>query len=65
MIDEPEIWACARQLMREHGADAWFHASQRADALLAQGEIEDHRTFMRILRRIEALESLPPDGAVH
>jgi hypothetical protein len=40
MIEDREIWACAQQLLRQHGPDAWFIASQRADALLAQGEIE-------------------------
>ena len=65
MIEDREIWACANQLMRQHGADAWFVASQRADALLAEGQIEGHRTFLRILARIRELEQMTPDGAVH
>ncbi|HSX57365.1 MAG TPA: hypothetical protein VLG14_18835 [Sphingomonas sp.] len=65
MVDEREIWACAHQLMRQHGADAWFHAAQRADALLAQGEMDGHRTFLRILDCIRQLERQPPDGMVH
>lgn len=65
MIDEREIWACAHNLMRRHGADAWFHASLRADQLLEQGQLEGHRTFLRILDRIRQLDTLAPEGAVH
>ncbi|WP_447726022.1 DUF6961 family protein [Sphingomonas koreensis] len=65
MIEDQEIWACAHQLMRQHGANAWFIASQRADALLAEGEMEGHVTFLRILDRIRQLEQMAPDGSVH
>ncbi|MCP3733107.1 hypothetical protein M9978_22120 [Sphingomonas sp. MG17] len=65
MIDEREIWACAHQLMKQHGVDAWFVASQRADALLAEGKMEGHHTFLRILERIRQLEQMLPEGAVH
>lgn len=65
MIDDREIWACAHELFRQHGADAWFHASQRADALLEQGEMEGHATFLRILDRIRQLEQMTPTGSVH
>lgn len=65
MIEDREIWACAHQLIRQHGADAWFHASQRADALLEQGEIEGHLTFLRILDRIRQLEQIEPRDSVH
>lgn len=65
MIGDREIWACANQLLKQHGADAWFVASQRADELLAAGELEGHRTFVRISNRIRQLEALEPSGAVN
>ena len=65
MVDDREIWACANLLMKQHGADAWFVASQRADELFAQGEMEGHRTFVRIVDRIKQLEALVPTGATH
>ncbi|APR53881.1 hypothetical protein CA223_15700 [Sphingomonas koreensis] len=65
MIEDREIWACAHQLMRQHGTEAWFHAAQRADELLASGEIEGHRTFLRILDRIKQLEQLEADSRLH
>lgn len=65
MIEDRENWACAHQMMRQHGADAWFVASQRADALLAQGEMEGHAAYLRILDRVRQLEQMKPSGRVH
>lgn len=65
MIEDREIWGCANQLMRQHGAEAWFVAAQRADALLAEGALEGHRTFVRILDRIKQLEALTPETVIH
>ena len=64
MIHDREIWACAHQVMRQYGDTAWFHAAQRADELLAANDLEGHRTWLRILARIKALEDLEPRGAV-
>ena len=65
VIEDREIWACANLLMKQHGDRAWFVVAQRADALLAQGDIEGQRTFLRILGRITALERLAPEGSLH
>lgn len=64
MIEEREIWACASQLLDRHGADASSQATQRADELLARGELEGHHTFLRILDRIRQLEATAPNGQV-
>lgn len=65
MIDEREIWACANLLLRQHGNAARDICARRADALLAEGQVEGHRTFQRIGERIEQLERVHPAGAVH
>lgn len=65
MIDDREIWACANTLLKQHGADAWFVAAQRADELLEKGDMEGNRTFVRILDRIKQLEALAPVGTTH
>mgnify|MGYP003393582743 CR=1 len=65
MIDDREIWACANQLLKQHGRDASAVASRRADELLAIGEVEGHRTFMQILDRIRQLETTTPTGRAH
>ena len=64
MDREHELWAAASMLINRHGAEAWFHAAQRADELFAQGDIDGHATFVAILRRIEKLTS-PAEGALN
>lgn len=65
MIEDHEIWACANLLMKQHGEDAWFIASQLADALAADGDMIGSRTFQRIVNRIRALEQIMPTGSLH
>lgn len=64
-VSEWEVWACANTLVRQHGENARFHAAQRADKLLERGDIAGQQTFLRILRRIEALADTVPTGAIH
>jgi hypothetical protein len=64
MTPERHIWACANTLMQQHGNDAWFHASQRADALLEAGDFDGHSMFIAILERIEVLEQMTPTGSI-
>jgi hypothetical protein len=56
-IAEWELWACANEVIRQHGHDAGIHAGQRADELLLKGDIEGARTWMAIIRRIGQLQS--------
>lgn len=63
-IEDREIWACANQLMRQHGSRAWLHASVRAGELLIARDIKGHGVWLRILRRIEELERTRPTGLV-
>jgi hypothetical protein len=56
MIEDREIWACANQLLRQHGRHACPVTAQRAGELLALGDISGHRTFLRILERIRLLK---------
>lgn len=64
MIDDREIWACANFYLKNHGENAQVLAARRADELLAAGEAEGHRTFMRIVDCIRKLEGVTPDGAL-
>ena len=64
VIDEREIWACAHQVIGRYGDAAWFHAAQRADDLLLANDRDGHRTWVRILRWIEELEKIEPEGRV-
>ena len=64
MTHNRHIWACANTLMQQHGNDTWFHASQRADALLEAGDLDGHAMFKAVLARIEAWEQMAPEGTV-
>lgn len=64
MTPERHIWSCANTLIRQYGDDAWFHASTRADELLAAGDLDGHNMFKAILDRIEKLQRLLPIGLV-
>jgi hypothetical protein len=65
MVEDREVWACANLLFRQHGDEARRIATERAEALLAEGALEGYRTFLRIVERIEALETLAPLGRIH
>lgn len=64
MTPERHVWACANILIQQHGEDAWFHASLRADELLAVGDLDGHAMFKAILARIESLEQMQPTGTI-
>lgn len=61
-VSDHELWACAHELIRQHGEDSGTHAAMRADALLEQCDFDGAAVMQNILRRIEAL--LTP-GALH
>jgi hypothetical protein len=39
MLDEPDIWRATRLLLKNHGDDAPLIAAQRADEMLARGDV--------------------------
>jgi hypothetical protein len=55
VIANREIWACALEVIFQHGADAAIHAAMRADQLLEAGDSEGAATWQRILKRINEL----------
>ncbi len=65
MIEDREIWACANQLIRQHGDRASLVADQSAAQLPAAGEDEGADTFLRVADRIRSLECVTPTGSVH
>lgn len=63
MTPEHELWACAVEMIRQHGEEAAIHAATRADELLANGDIDGARTWEAIVRRLNQLEA--PAGTAH
>lgn len=58
MTPERHVWACANTLIEQHGDSAWFHASQRADELLAANDMAGYRMFLDIIVKIDALQKM-------
>ena len=56
--------ACANTLMRPHGGDAWFDASQRANESLVTGDPDGDAMSKAILARIEDLQQMALTGSV-
>ena len=63
-ISDWELWACANEMIRQHGEDAAVRAAMRADEFAEKADYEGGATWRRIVRRINELQA-KPDGPVH
>lgn len=55
VIDDPDIWRAANLLVKMHGGDAAIVAAQRADQLLAEGDMDGLAVWKRIAQATEQL----------
>jgi hypothetical protein len=60
MISEHDIWCTALSMMGRYGSDAALEAGDRADALTAEGKIDDSETWQRVLIAITRLQAERP-----
>ena len=67
MISEIDIYQSAAVLTKRYGEDAALQAAQRADALLAKGDLEGQAVWLRVLAAVKDLQRRAPgEGeAVH
>ena len=65
MIPDPDIYRAAQVLVRQHGEDAPLEAAMRADAMLEKGDLDGYAAWKRILRAVEELWRVKPEGRVH
>ena len=65
MLTDWELWACAKIELDRHGKEASCHAAMRSDALLAEGDWDGHRTWLRIIERIDRLTEVDADEVRH
>lgn len=56
MTSDLDVWRSAHVLIRQHGRNAALIAAQRADELLAAGDIEGQSVWKRIRAAITAWE---------
>ena len=58
-ISDWELWACANEVIRQHGEDAAIHAAMKADELLFDGDAPGAAVWRQIVRRINDLQAEP------
>ena len=63
MLSDLEIWRAAQATIDQYGDGAGLYAAQRADELLAEGDMEGRDVWHRIERAIDELRRAEPgDG---
>jgi len=60
MTSDIDIWRAANILSKRHGRDAAIVAAQRADELLAAGDVEGQIVWKRITRAISEWDQIGP-----
>jgi hypothetical protein len=60
MVSDLDIWRAANILVQEHGEEAAIIAAQRADELLAKGDVEGQIVWKRIVRAVAELQKRKP-----
>ena len=58
-----ELWACANEVIRQHGLDAPIFAAMRADDLLEKGDLDGARNWRLIVKRVNELLADPGSPA--
>jgi len=65
MTSRMEIWRAAKLLVDQHGANAPIRAAQRADELLAAGDLNGRAVWLGILKAVEELiQRQPMEGVL-
>jgi hypothetical protein len=59
MISDWELWACANEMIGQHGEDAGIFAGLRADALESEGDEGGAKIWRLIVLRINQLQAEP------
>ena len=60
MISDLDIYRAAQATIQAYGDGAGLHAAQRADELMAEGDMEGRRTWHRIEAAIDELQRTAP-----
>jgi hypothetical protein len=60
MTEDIDIWRSAHLLAKQHDADALVVAAQRADELLAAGDLDGQRMWKRIVAAVHELQRTTP-----
>ena len=62
MISEWELWACAQQVVKQHGVGAVDHCAKRVEELTKTGDEDGVRTWIAIADRAGQLSDYSGAG---
>jgi hypothetical protein len=62
ILTDRELWACAHELVEQHGRGAVLKAGERILDLEADGDVAGHTAWMMILERIVKLLRKEPEA---
>ena len=65
LIDDLEIFRCAKLLIDQHGDDASIRASEKEDAMLAKGDVGCVAVWRRIRKAITEIQRASPKVGEH
>jgi hypothetical protein len=65
MTSRMDIWRAAKLLVDQRAAEAPIRAAQRADELLAAGDMKGRAEWLGILAAVKELRATRPPGPVH
>jgi hypothetical protein len=54
-LDNWELWACAQQVIKQHGANAPLHVATRIAELATDQDAEGVKTWQAIAERVDQL----------
>ena len=60
-MTDKEIYLASQAVIKNYGDGATLHATQRADELMAEGDMEGRRVWHRIEKAIADLSPTNPD----
>ena len=63
MIADIDIWRCAALMITNYGDAADIEAASEADEMLAEGDIDGQRVWLRIAKAIDELRTVKPGEA--
>ena len=56
-ISEAELWACASEVIKQHGEEAPVHIAERIGALVLECDVAGVRTWRSIAAKVDELRS--------
>ena len=65
MTTDRDIWRSAHIMLKQHAGDAAVVAAQRADEMLAKGDVEGQLVWKRIVDAINELQRTQPGSNDH